>query len=292
MAKNSLKHQSPYAKKCIILTTKHAKSIAIGPPFFEKLKASILEHVADTDLFGTFSGEIKRSGSALECAQKKCELSFNHVGSSVEYALASEGSFGPHPSFPFMPCNQEILYFIDRRNDFHLHMSHLSQQTNYRKELIRSIKDLLNFAKTADFPSHGLILHARGKENEPLTFKDINSFLELEKIFYECIKYGTNKEVRVETDMRAHYNPSRMAVIKILAEKMASRLATNCPNCDTPGWGKTHHESGLPCTLCNSKTKITLHEIFGCTKCSYIEKKEPCHGLKYAAPETCEFCNP
>ena len=73
MAKHALEWNSAYAGSCIILTTKHAKSIAITPPFWAKLGASVIEYIADTDALGTFSGEVERQGSFLECARSKCE---------------------------------------------------------------------------------------------------------------------------------------------------------------------------------------------------------------------------
>jgi hypothetical protein len=65
-----LKQFSIYAGKSFMLTTKHAKSIAIAPPFLDILDASVIEYIEDTDMLGTFSGEIKRQGNALECAKK------------------------------------------------------------------------------------------------------------------------------------------------------------------------------------------------------------------------------
>ena len=41
MATNKLINESCYKGSCIFLTTKHAKSIAIAPPFLETLGASI-----------------------------------------------------------------------------------------------------------------------------------------------------------------------------------------------------------------------------------------------------------
>ncbi|MDP4725340.1 MAG: hypothetical protein NWS47_03510 [Alphaproteobacteria bacterium] len=292
MEKQSLKPRSPYAGRCIVLTTKHAKSIAIASPFFEKLNAGVLEYVVDTDQLGTFSGEVERSGNALECARRKCELAFDLLGDTVEFALASEGSFGPHPFIPFSPCDHEILYFIDRKHDFYLHMSHVSEKTNYRKESINSLEELLKFADAVQFPSHALILRPSDRETKTPIFKGINCQLELKKVFTECMKQSANGNVWVETDMRAQFNPSRMAVIKELAEKLADRLSANCPACDTPSWGKVRVEPGLPCQCCKSETKMTKHDIFGCTRCSYEEKYEPFHGLKHSDPGNCEFCNP
>lgn len=73
MDEGFLKAASPYFGCCIILPTKHQKSNAIAPVFDTVLQAGVLEYVVDTDLLGTFSGEIERKGTALECAQKKCE---------------------------------------------------------------------------------------------------------------------------------------------------------------------------------------------------------------------------
>ena len=41
--------------------------------------------------------------------------------------------------------------------------------------------------------------------------------------------------VRVESDMRAHMNPTSMIVISQLAEKLDQRLSILCPKCKLPG---------------------------------------------------------
>jgi hypothetical protein len=45
MAEHALKLHSAYAGSCLILTTKHAKSIAIAPPLWENLQASVLVYL-------------------------------------------------------------------------------------------------------------------------------------------------------------------------------------------------------------------------------------------------------
>lgn len=72
---------SPYAQISIVLTTKHEKSIVIAPSFLNVLSAEIVEYVFDTDQLGTFSGEIERKGTALDCAKIKCELGLNLTSS-------------------------------------------------------------------------------------------------------------------------------------------------------------------------------------------------------------------
>ena len=210
----------------------------------------------------------------------------------MEYGLASEGSFGPHPLIPFLPCDHEILYFIDRKRDFHLHLSCISEKTNYRMEMLDSLEKLQQFAQAVQFASHGLILRPDHRQSDGMLFKGIDSMDALEAAFREARHQSLNGQVWVETDMRAHLNPSRMAVIGELAEQMAQRLATPCPQCQTPGWGAVRAETGLECRWCGTKTELVKAEIFGCAKCAYEERTSRADGLTAADPGSCLFCNP
>lgn len=251
-----------------------------------------MEYVVDTDQLGTFSGEVERKDNALKCAKRKCEWSLKNLGIKVEFALASEGSFGPHPFIPFLPCDHEILYFIDRRQGFHLHLSYLTEKTNYRMETIVSLEALNTFAESAKFPSHALILRPNDRKIKNPIFKGLDSQSALEEAFRESQKHSSEGKVWVETDMRAHLNPSRMEVIRELAGKMADRLAMHCPKCYTSGWGKIRVGRGLECRWCRTETEMIKHEIFGCTKCNYEESIERSDGLKLADPDNCQYCNP
>ena len=285
-----MNEHSAYAGSAIILTTKHSKSTAVAHSFFNLLSAEIVECAIDTDTLGTFSGEIERKSSALECAKIKCELGINLTNS--DYGLSSEGSFGPHPYIYFLPGNNEILYFIDRKRDFHLYVSRLSEKTNYAMESVGSMQELQKFAKKALFPSHALIIRPDNQENKNYIVKGINTVDMLETAFNESMKHSAHGKVWVETDMRAHMNPSRMMVIQELAGDLAQRLLVLCITCKTPGWGKVAIEKGLECRWCGLKTELIKSEIYGCTKCDYKEKKTPSHNLRKAGPEHCSHCNP
>ncbi len=291
MAKEiAMKKHSFYAGSAITLTTKHSKSIAVAPSFLNLLSAEIIECAIDTDMLGTFSGEIERKGSALECAKIKCELGLNLTNS--DYGLSSEGSFGPHPYVYFLPANNEILYFIDRKRDFHLHVSRFSEKTNYAMESVGSMQELQKFSKKVLFPSHALIIRPDNQDNKSCIIKGINTVNMLEEAFNHAMNYSSNGKVWVETDMRAHMNPSRMIVIQELAQELAQRLLLLCIECKTPGWGKVAIEKGLECCWCGLKTELIKAEVYGCTKCDYKEKKIPSHGLRKAGPEYCSHCNP
>ncbi len=136
-----------YGNSRIILPTKHRKSTAIATPFWDRLTASVVEYDLDTDTLGTFSGEVERQGNAIQCARRKCEWAFELLGTEAEYCLASEGSFGPHPVLPFTPCDHELLYFIDRKQGFHFHLSCFSEKTNYCTGVVDSLAALENLPK-------------------------------------------------------------------------------------------------------------------------------------------------
>lgn len=293
MAEAAIKKQtqlSPYAGACVVLTTKHAKSIAIAPPFEKILGAGVLEYVVDTDKLGTFSGEIERKGSALDCVRKKCEWSIKKT--KADYALASEGSFGTHPFIPFIPSNREILYFIDRKRKFHLHVTDLYTETNYQMGEFSSLDEIKAFAEKALFPSHALIVRPAPRGSDGPVFKEVMNEAELEAAVKECLKASSEKKVWVETDMRAHVNPTRMKMIGRLAETLAQRLSCLCPSCYTPGWGRVDIEGGLPCGWCGTPTDEIKAEFYGCTKCRYKETKAAPHGKETAEPGCCPICNP
>lgn len=283
---------SAYVGRTIHLITKHQKSSVIAPPFEAKLGAIIKEYEVDTDLLGTFSGEVARTGTALDCARRKCEWIFAEEGKKVQFALASEGSFGPHPTLPFIAGDTEILYFIDKEKEFHLYLSYTSPETNYRMQKIDSIDELIAFANQVQFPSHALIMRPYLEDKKETLFKGINTYEDLNQAFEICLKKSPENQVWVETDMRAHLNPMRQAVIGRLAQQMAGRLAKHCPSCDIPGWGKQREERGLACQACGFETELVKHEIWGCVKCEHEASMPRQDNLAFAQPQFCPYCNP
>lgn len=282
--------QSVYEGCRISLTTKHGKRDAIGPVFRELLSAEVVALEFDTDTLGTFSGEVARVGTALDCVRRKCELGIKN--SNAEFGLASEGSFGPHPSVPFIPCDYELLYFIDSRRNLCLHESILSTNTNYRMQSLGSFDELIKFGGSAHFPSHALILRPNVWQDRSLIFKGIHSNDDLSRAFEESQRNSSDGMVWVETDMRAHMNPTRMSVIKEVAVKLCRRLLASCPACNAPGWGMIRTEKGLPCECCNSPTEMISSEIHNCALCGHSESTKRSDGLAFASARFCGKCNP
>ena len=206
-----------------------------------------------------------------------------------DLGIASEGSFGAHPVSFFIPADDELMIFIDRKNGIEVTARELSTSTNFRAEEIKSEQQLLDFAQAVGFPSHALILRRSHQDNTSI-IKGITDPAVL-KASYHALNnaYG---EVWAETDMRAMYNPTRMNVIAGLAQKLAANIMSCCPNCHMPGFNMTEAKTGLPCEYCHSPTRSTLSHIYACKHCAHREEKMYPHGKKFCDPMYCDLCNP
>jgi hypothetical protein len=283
---------NPYRGRTTALTTKHGKGRAISRPLRMVLGLTVqVEAKIDTDLLGTFTGEIERVGTPSEVAIRKARLGMESSG--LPLGLANEGSFGPHPAISlFMPTDHEMLVFVDDELGIIVVESCLSAETNYGYHTARSLNDLEPFLRQAKFPSHALIVRPNDGLKKGFVFKGVIDFVTLEDAVKRCAVASADGLAHVGTDMRAHVNPTRQKIIRHTACRLARRLATSCPACGTPGWGRIRSEPGLPCEFCHTATEMIKQEIFGCARCRYTEAKPRSDGRQYAEPGQCPYCNP
>ncbi|CAN5510883.1 hypothetical protein BH10BAC4_BH10BAC4_23470 [soil metagenome] len=99
----------------LIIATKHQKEKVIAPIVQKYLGVNcIVAENFDTDIFGTFTGEVERADDPIITARKKCLRAMELTGADL--AIASEGSFGAHPNFFFVPADDEIILLMDQKN--------------------------------------------------------------------------------------------------------------------------------------------------------------------------------
>lgn len=281
--------KSVYQGECFVIATKHHKSIALAPAFSSRLGVGMMEYYADTDKLGTFSGTTQRKLSPIEAAKQKCLWVLERT--NADFAIGSEGGFHPHPDMPFINANHEVLYFMDRRNNIEIYETSISTKIHYFSEIVSSQEELLNFAKQARFPSHGILLCPFPKHAGQKFFQEITSFEKLIQHFNEAKKLSTEGKVWVETELRAHLNPTRMKHIEQLGHQLIDRLISHCPQCKAPGWGQKKLSTGLPCKDCGSPTNAIAAEMISCSQCQHIEEKSYMPG-ENADPRLCPVCNP
>lgn len=265
----------------------HEKERVIAPILQDAFQLSCSVPKLNTDLLGTFTGEVKRIDSALITARKKCHLAMDI--SKCDLAIASEGSFGMHPNIPFAPANEELVLLVDKRHHFELIGKHLTTATNFAGELVCSFSEAMAFAERAGFPSHGLIIRENGKESDCLEKGIVDPQLLIQVV---CAALNKRDHVWIETDMRAMFNPTRMKAIEQATLNLVEKLTSYCPKCGTPGFWITDYRAGLPCSWCHQPTESTLATIWGCTACSYSEEKKFPHQKYEEDPMYCGFCNP
>ena len=272
----------------LLIVTKHKKEKVLQPLLENNLGVlcSTTEHF-DTDVFGTFSGEVERTDDPLNTVIAKCKSAMDKEG--YDLAIASEGSFGPHPSLFFISADDELLVLIDSKNSLQIVVREISMSTNFSGSYITSIDALYSFAKKALFPSHALIIRPT-KESKDNCIKGITAWHELLNFFEDYQrKFGT---VFVETDMRALYNPTRMNVIQEAAKKLIQKIASTCPVCTAPGFDVVKANTGLPCSVCGQPTNSIYSYTFLCEKCGHRKETFFPHHIQKADPATCNHCNP
>lgn len=274
--------------RTLLIASKHEKENVIAPILEKELGVKCL--VAknfDTDQLGTFTGEIERKDDPITTARTKCLLAMDLY--KCDLGIASEGSFGSHPTLYFVPADDEFLIFIDKKNGLEILVRELSTETNFNTKEIKSENELRDFVITAQFPSHGLILR-KHKDDYTESFKGVTNWYQLNKAFQHY--YKANNTVHIETDMRAMYNPSRMKVIEKAVQKLAVKINSLCPKCQTPGFGITEIKKGLPCEICSFPTNSTLSHLYSCQKCNQIKEEKYPHGKINEEAMYCEICNP
>lgn len=277
-----------FENRKFVIATKHNKESVISPLIEQSLKVNcFVPNAFDTDQFGTFSGEIEREKDALTTVRNKCLTAMKL--SNCDLGIASEGSFGAHPSVFFVTANEEILIFIDLKNNLEIVVREISMATNFDGKKVESEFDLKQFVTKSQFPSHGIILK-NSETNFTDSQKDFENLEQIIATYHNYInKFGT---CFIETDMRAMQNPTRMLVIEKATQKLIEKIQSCCPNCQTPGFGIKRIVAGLRCEMCNLPTKSTLSHVYECEKCNHIVEKQYPNNKMYEDPTYCDFCNP
>jgi hypothetical protein len=280
--------KSLFENRQLVIATMHGKEKVLAPLLKDALGTEIVLPAGfNTDVFGTFTGEIERTLSTLDAAIIKCKVAMEQTG--CDLAVASEGSFGPHPIIGFVSSDEELVVLVDEKNKLQIAAKELSTETNFNGKHCTSFAEVKLFAEEALFPSHGLILRTTKNSMTPI-IKGITDWDMLEK---ETRLFLTNYgSVSIETDMRAMYNPSRMKVIEVAAKKLITKIYSACTHCHTPGYDVVDFISGLPCSNCGTPTRSIKAHIYKCTHCSFEEKKFYPYGKETEDPMYCDVCNP
>lgn len=287
-----MSQQFLFQQRVGILATKHQKEKAIAPLLEPALGLTIkVPPNFDTDLFGTFTRDIKRPANQLETAKLKAQKALELTQETL--AFASEGAFIPHPNFPWVMCDREIVLLYDTQHNLQIIGEELSTETNFNHQSVTHLEAAKTFAQKVQFPSHGLILRASLDRAEPGTiFKGITSEAQLETAFREAQKHSSDGKIHLETDMRALYNPTRMKAIAKATQNLIQKINSTCPQCSTPGFDIVEQHKGLRCAACNFPTALIKAVTYQCSHCGFRQEQLYPNNLQKADPTYCAYCNP
>lgn len=272
----------------IALATLHGKQ-AIIAPVLEPATGCRVVHLpaVDTDRLGTFTREVERAGSQLEAARAKARAALAHSGLSI--GLASEGAFVNDPMAGVIPWNIELLVLIDEREGQEI-VGMAQGPARAGQGLARTVDELMLLAQGLGFPEHRVCLRPDHSE-DPRVFKGLGSADALLAAFGQATAQSMQGQVFVESDLRAHCNPTRQAMIRRAAQELAYKMCSPCPACGKPGFALSGHRPGRPCLLCACATREPLAHLWSCSACRHTEERR--EGLPLLAdPSRCDRCNP
>ncbi len=245
----------------------------------------------DTDLFGTFSRETPRTGTPLDAARAKVTAAFA-CAPHARVGLASEGSFGPHPAIPFLPLGVELVLLSDRETGFELTGHDATPDTNFSHALVTDVDGASAFAQRCGFPAHGLIVigSVDGRPAPDIALvKDVLDRGTLEAAVRKVL--AESGAAVVETDMRAHRNPTRLRATERATADLVRRYQSRCPACRHRGFDVTEWVPGLPCASCGAPTRDIQDHILSCSSCGHRETRRASLSPT-ADPGRCDYCNP
>ncbi len=270
------------------MLTQHGKEHVIGSVLGPALGCRI-ERVSgyDTDLLGTFTRDILRAGTQIEAARKKARLGMELAG--LPLGLASEGSFGPDPMIGMLPWNVEFLLWIDDVRGLEV-VGTAQGKAIFAHLQVQDWAAVAVFARQWGFPEHQLVVRPEGESDSRIR-KGISSWADLEDAFTWALGQSPSGRVFIETDVRAHANPTRLAIIRLAAEDLASKLRCLCPGCGAPGFWIVERVPGLPCEDCGAPTREPQADVLGCVKCPHRATRQRTD-RNTAAPDRCDYCNP
>lgn len=277
-----------FKNRTLAIATMHGKETVISPLMETSLQVHCrLVPGINTDLLGTFSGEIERKQDPLETLRLKCELGMNLSGADL--VIASEGSFGQHPHVFFAKANEELVMIKDRINQLEIVANYLTTETNFDGSEVTDLNQVMAFAEKALFPSHALIL----KEHQQAKTGIEKGITQTEHLLHVARKLlKKSGKLWIETDMRALYNPTRMLAIQQATRNLIQKLESSCPSCHFPGFWISRIKNGLPCKQCGAATRSTYSHVYQCLHCKHEKEMEFPHSRYFEDPMYCDICNP
>ncbi len=267
------------------MLTKHEKLPLVAPALKGLGFELQLTTDFDTDTLGTFSGEIPREQTPLECVKTKAKLAAELSG--LRYGIGSEGSFGGGPMPGLVNWDDELLAFYDSHTERYI-VASASGPVPLASLITDDLSQLQSHIAKAE-PEQRWVCQVNELLAKGLTgFTDLQQWLTDHQLL--LASGNTKTAVTLSPDLRAHYCPARQIYIRKAAEQLAERLQSRCPACQSPNFWRTSAQKGLPCAACDFPTPRVKNYLKSCDCCGHSELEAATETV--ADPSYCPRCNP
>jgi len=271
----------------MVLGTRHGKERQVASAFAEMLGAQVIAPPGlDTDQFGTFTGDIARTLTPPAAARAEARLAMTAAASP--YGLASEASYGPLPGIGW-PGHEEILLFRDDTRAIEILEGHRTLSAPGYRVRAAPHSDTAETLAQYGRPRQAVIVRpATGGDPGDAgdIVKGITDPDQLATAITTAAARSGDGHALIEPDLRAHYNPTRRAVLTQLAASLATRRATVCPACGCPH----PTEPGLLCADRGAPTDRIRADIHTCARCPHRDTRPRPDAT--TDPRWCQACNP
>lgn len=278
-------HWPPTGARAVIATRHGKERVILSALASLQLDWQSVPGAFDSDRFGTFTRDIPRAGSQMAAARAKAEAALA-LCPNARIAIASEGAFGADPAFPIVPGGFELVLLLDHATGLELVGRDRTWDTNFAQRSVKSIAEAEDFAERCGFPEHGIVVMT-GEGRLPLV-KDNVCLAMFRSLVAQQV--NENGQCWLETDMRAHRNPRRMAAIARAAQALAAAACEICPECRRPGF-VARKATGRPCRCCGEATIDYWQEMRACDGCGHCDSRIV-DATRSADPGLCPSCNP
>lgn len=279
-------HFDGYAGTVIAMGTMHGKERQVAPAFAAECGARVIAPPGiDTDQFGTFAGEVIRTLTPVAAATAKARLAMS--AAKVPYGVASEASYDTW--YGMLAVHQEILVFLDDTRGIQVLEGVNVPRAPGPPKVVQSGHEAVDAARRFGFPEQGAVVKASIEGCMRVFGKGLTDAFALVAVVNDAVAASDDNRAWLEPDLRAHHNPGRREVLCALASRLAGRLATPCPGCRCPGYGRVAVREGLPCRACGSPTTLVAADLLGCPACEY---RDEVARTGTAEPRYCPQCNP
>ena len=239
----------------------------------------------DTDALGTFSGDVERHGTPLEVAIAKARLARDECPEG--WWVASEGSLGVD-AFG-VTFDHEIVVMVDASTGVTL----VGEALRYDVVLVgRDLESPPNADQIREVVARAGVPHHRlmvvSLDHDVAARGGLRTIEEVEAALREMSAPG--RRLRLQSDCRAHFSPSRQRVIAEATQSVLRHWATPCPRCEGPGFAVTEVVAGRQCARCGRETDEARAEVWRCPWCQYWA--ETLLSETGADPANCPWCNP